>query len=123
VSILLIPAYHPVAAEITALRYARILVPLDGSQRAECVLPLVAALVARQDSQILLAHVVRKPELPRRAPPSREDQDLANALTERNRLEAVRYLEVFVTAVAPAESRARRRHVAAALSTGSGREG
>ncbi len=93
VSILLIPAYHPVTAEVAALHYERILVPLDGSQRAECVLPLVGALAARHDSQILLAHVVRKPELPRRAPPSREDQELANALTERNRLEASRYLE------------------------------
>jgi len=93
VSILLVPAYHPVTAEVAALRYERILVPLDGSQRAECVLPLVGALVARHDSQILLAHVVRKPEVPRRAPPSKEDQELANALTERNRQEAIRYLE------------------------------
>ncbi len=93
VSILLVPAYQPVAAEVAALRYKRILVPLDGSQRAECVLPLVGALAAQHDSQILLAHVVRKPELPRRAPPSREDQELANALAERNRLEAGRYLE------------------------------
>lgn len=93
VSILLVPAYHPVTAEVAALRYERILVPLDGSQRAECVLPLVGALAPQHDSQVLLAHVVRRPEMPRRAPPSREDQELANALTERNRLEASRYLE------------------------------
>ncbi len=92
-SFLLIPAYHPATAEISALRYHRILVPLDGSQRAECVLPLAGALAAHHGSQLILAHVVRRPELPRRAPPSREDQELANALTERNRLEASRYLE------------------------------
>jgi nucleotide-binding universal stress UspA family protein len=92
-SFLLIPAYHPATTEITALRYERILVPLDGSQRAECVLPLAGALAAHHASQVILAHVVRKPELPRRAPPSRDDQELANALTERNRLEASCYLE------------------------------
>ncbi len=93
ISILLVPAYHPVTNQVAALRYERILVPLDGSQRAECVLPLVGAFASQYESQIVLAHVVRKPELPRRAPPSRDDQELANALTERNRLEAGRYLE------------------------------
>jgi nucleotide-binding universal stress UspA family protein len=92
-SILLIPAYHPSTTAISTLRYERILVPLDGSQRAECVLPVAGALAARHQSQIILTHVVRRPELPRRAPPSRDDQELANALTERNRLEASRYLE------------------------------
>jgi len=92
-SILLVPAYHPATTEISGLHYERILVPLDGSQRAECVLPLAGALAAHHASQVILAHVVRKPELPRRAPPSRDDQELANALTERNRIEASRYLE------------------------------
>ena len=93
ISILLIPAYHPSTTVISALRYERILVPLDGSQRAECVLPVAGALAARHDSQVILTHVVRRPELPRRAPPSRDDQELAHALTERNRIEAGRYLE------------------------------
>ncbi|OGO12676.1 MAG: hypothetical protein A2Y93_07405 [Chloroflexi bacterium RBG_13_68_17] len=116
-SILLIPAYHPATTEISALRYERILVPLDGSQRAECVLPLVGALAAQHGSQVLLAHVVRKPELPRRAPPSREDQELANALTERNRLEASRYLEELRARLSlPAEVRLLvEEHVAATL--------
>lgn len=92
-SVLLVPAYQAAASEISTLRYKRILVPLDGSQRAECVLPLMGTLVAQHDSQVVLVHVVRRPELPRRAPPSREDQELANALVERNRLEATRYLE------------------------------
>jgi len=116
-SILLIPAYHPAAAEVVALRYERLLVPLDGSQRAECVLPLVGALAAQHHSHILLAHVVRKPELPRRAPPSREDQELADALTERNRQEASRYLEDLRARLSlPAEVRLPiEEHVAAAL--------
>ncbi len=117
ISVLLIPAYHPSTTEISALRYERILVPLDGSQRAECVLPVAGALAARHDSQIILTHVVRRPELPRRAPPSRDDQELANALTERNRLEASRYLEeVRARLSLPAEVRLLvEDHVAAAL--------
>jgi nucleotide-binding universal stress UspA family protein len=54
---------------------------------------VVNALATHHDAQVLLAHVVRKPELPRQAPPSKEDQALAEALTERNRHEASRYLE------------------------------
>ncbi len=92
-SILLVPAYQPASSDLTGLRYRRILVPLDGSQRAECVLPLVMALAKEQGSQVLLAHVVQRPELPRRAPASREDQALADQLTERNRLEAAKYIE------------------------------
>jgi nucleotide-binding universal stress UspA family protein len=105
-SILLVPAYHPATTEITALRYERILLPLDGSTRAECVLPVAGALAAHHASQVFLTHVVRKPELPRRAPLSREDQDLANALIDRNRSEASRYLEeVRARLSAPAEIR------------------
>jgi nucleotide-binding universal stress UspA family protein len=105
-SILLIPAYHPATVEIAGLRYQRLLVPLDGSQRAECVLPLVAAIASQHGSLVLLAHVVRKPELPRRAPPSHEDLELANALTERNRIEATRDLEELRTRLPhPAEVR------------------
>lgn len=105
-SILLIPAYQPAADELSGLRYRRILVPLDGSQRAECVIPLVTALGSGHGSQLLLAHVVRKPELPRRAPPSKEDQALADAITERNRVEASRYLEELRSRLSlPAETR------------------
>ena len=116
-SIMLIPAYHPTTMEISALRYERILVPLDGSQRAECVLPLAGALAAHYAAKVLLVQAVRKPELPRRAPPSREDQELANALTERNRLEASRYLEE-VQARLPVSAEVRlmiEDHVAASL--------
>ncbi len=116
-SILLIPAYYPVTAGISDLRYQRLLVPLDGSPRAECVLPFVAALVAQYASQVLLAYIVHAPELPRRAPASREDTELANALTERNRLEGNRYLEELRSRLPyPAEARLRvEENVAATL--------
>jgi nucleotide-binding universal stress UspA family protein len=93
ISVMIVRAYQPVPSDLTGLRYERLLVPLDGSQRAECTLPLATTLARIHESQLLLAHVVARPEVPRRAPPTQEDIELANQLTERNRLEATRYLQ------------------------------
>jgi len=90
---MIVRAYRPVTRELTGLRYRRLLVPLDCSQRAECVLPLAETLARFHGSQLLLAHVVRRPEMPRHAPPTQEDVELANKVTESNRLEAAKYLE------------------------------
>lgn len=90
---MIVRAYRPVTSELTGFRYNRLLVPLDCSQRAECVLPLAASLARFHGSQLILVHVVRRPEMPRRAPPTQDDIELENKITERNRLEAARYLE------------------------------
>jgi nucleotide-binding universal stress UspA family protein len=92
-SIMIVRAYQPISTDVTDLRYRRILVPLDGSQRAECVLPMASTLARFHEAQILLAHVVRRPEMPRRTPLSREDVELADRLVERNRTEAIQYLD------------------------------
>jgi nucleotide-binding universal stress UspA family protein len=73
--------------------YKKLLIPLDGSSRAECALPIVASLAEYHKAQVILTHVVRRPELPRRAPPSYEESMLAEQLIERNQREADRYLE------------------------------
>jgi nucleotide-binding universal stress UspA family protein len=73
--------------------YQRILVPLDGSQRAENVLPIVTQLAHFHGSQIHLVHVVQTPEMARQMPPVREDIDLSNRVVARNQEEAGRYLE------------------------------
>jgi len=91
-SILLVPAYQSLAVDPLDFRYRRLLVPLDGSKRAECVISVVTALAAQHDAELLLVHAVRRPELSCRAPVSRSDQELADRLTERNRVEAGRYL-------------------------------
>ncbi len=90
---MIVRAYRPTSKGLTGLRYRRLLVPLDGSQRAECVLPLAATLASHHSSQLVLAHIVSKPEMPRRAPLTREDIALTNQVTERNRQEATRYLD------------------------------
>lgn len=93
-SIMVVRAYEAAQADILALQYQRILVPLDNSARAECVLPLATVLARIPETQILLAHVVQRPAMPRRTPPSQEDLELADRLVERNRIEAENYLEV-----------------------------
>jgi len=90
---MIVRAYQPVISGLTGLRYRCLLVPLDCSQRAECALPLGTTLARFHESQLLLAHVVCRPEMIRRAPPTQEEIELVDRLTERNRLEANRYLE------------------------------
>lgn len=89
---LIVRAYEAVG-ELTGLRYEKILVPLDGSQRAELALPLATALARQHDALMILAHVVSRPEVPRHTPLSREEAALVDRLTERNREEAARYLD------------------------------
>ncbi len=90
---MIVRAYQPMTSDLAGLRYRRLLVPLDCSQRAEYALPLATTLARFHDSQLLLAHVVCRPEMVRRVPPTQEEIELANHLTERNRLEASRCLE------------------------------
>ncbi len=92
-SIMIIRAYQPVTEDLTGLCYHKIFLPLDGSQRAEMPLTLAESLARAHSSEILAAHIVRQPELPRRTSASQEDLLLVNQLTERNRAEAIKYLE------------------------------
>ena len=73
--------------------YRRILVPLDGSQRAENVLPIITQLAHFHEAQIHIVHVVKRPEMARQMPPAREDIDLSDQVVARNREEAEHYLE------------------------------
>jgi nucleotide-binding universal stress UspA family protein len=73
--------------------YQRILVPLDGSQRAENVIPIITQLAQFHKSQIHLVQVVQTPEMARQMPLTPEDIDLSNRFVTRNREEAARYLE------------------------------
>jgi nucleotide-binding universal stress UspA family protein len=91
-SIMIVRAYRPEVYEAKQLSYERILVPLDGSQRAESVLPKATAVARSQNSQLIIAHVVKQPEMPRRKPLTQDDQELAERVTERNRVEVEKYL-------------------------------
>lgn len=92
-STLIIRSNQPNAVFTDDLRYQRLLVPLDGSQRAGSALLVAAALAEAHQSELLLAHVVSKPEMPRHMPLDQEDTDLLNRFVERNQQEGSRYLE------------------------------
>jgi len=72
---------------------SRILVPLDGSLRAEYVLPMVTLLARFHNSQVQIIHVVKTPEMACHLPPVQEDIDLSDRVVARNREEALQYLE------------------------------
>ena len=56
-------------------------------------LPLAATLARATGAQVLLAHVVQRPHMPRRTPPSQEDSDLAARIVERKRTVDFRFAE------------------------------
>lgn len=72
--------------------FRRVMLPLDGSQRAECVVPLATRLTQIMSATLLLAHVVKEPEMPRRPSPNAEDMRLVEQVVARNREESERYL-------------------------------
>ena len=90
---MIVRAYRSEPEELTELRYRKVLVPLDGSKRAECTLPWAKNLAAFHDSQLLLTHVVNRPEVPRRAPLTDEESQLVDRLTELNKDSGEAYLE------------------------------
>jgi nucleotide-binding universal stress UspA family protein len=102
VPVMIVRAYVCPTTAIAEIRYRRLLVPLDGSQRAEHVLPLAATLAHTSGSQLVLAHVVSTPEVPRRTPPTEEESRLVDRLTELNRARGVEYLEQLQARFPPA---------------------
>lgn len=92
-SVLLVPAQsvqEPLKGEVT---YDRILVPLDGSPRAESALPLASRIAWVHDSELLLLHVVSRPERPCPCPLDDGEQALDQRLVDRNARAAQVYLE------------------------------
>lgn len=89
---MIVRAQQMAPEETDGVEYNRLLVPLDGSHRAECVLPMASSLAEYHDAELILAHAVRMPEVPRRGPPSPDDLELAQQLVKRNQEEAEHYL-------------------------------
>jgi nucleotide-binding universal stress UspA family protein len=86
------PTEAPAAASSEEARYRRILVPLDGSQRAQWALLQVASLARAHKGELLLIHVVAPPPLAGHTPPTPEEVELACKITERDRQHAEVYL-------------------------------
>jgi nucleotide-binding universal stress UspA family protein len=90
-SVLVLPT-HDEHDPARGWRLQRLLLPLDCSPRAEAAIPLAVALALREGAEIVVAHVVAAPELPRRIVASGRDRAMAEELTARNREEAGEYL-------------------------------
>jgi nucleotide-binding universal stress UspA family protein len=88
-SVLVVPVEHPSAG----YKCRRLAVPLDGSLRAECVLPIVSQIAVYQKAEVLLIHAVPEMEhgLPRMR--TREDREMARQLEGRHEELAHRYLD------------------------------
>ncbi|AMK22920.1 MULTISPECIES: universal stress protein [Sphingomonadaceae] len=96
-SILLVPI---AASPAPAPTYRRILVPLDGSSWAESVLPLAVRLAKAAQAELVLAHIVPKPELTETRPLEPRDLELQRNVVERNEETARGYLDRVRTYVA-----------------------
>lgn len=90
--VLIVRAYKGVPDDLAGLRYRRLLLPLDGSPRAEYALPLATTLANAHGSTLLVAHVVHRPEVPRAIPLSEEEMGLVEQLTALNRERGAAYL-------------------------------
>lgn len=91
-SVLLVREEEPSAEPAAEVRYPRILVPLDGSQRAQWALMQAAPLARAQGGELLLVHVVAPPRLPGRTPPTAEEMELACRFVASDRQQAELYL-------------------------------
>lgn len=92
-SLLIVPTFGIASAERPPAALRRILVPLDGSLRAECVLPLVIELGRQARAQVRLLHVLRPPEALSLPFLTAEVRELGLRLEQSCRLLASRYLE------------------------------
>jgi nucleotide-binding universal stress UspA family protein len=90
-SFLLVPAAAPAQADVA--QYHRVLVPVDGSPRAESVIPLATRLARAHGAELVLAHVVPVPELIEVGPLDSEARELRERLVSRNERVANEYLD------------------------------
>jgi nucleotide-binding universal stress UspA family protein len=87
-------------------QYRRLLVPLDGSQRAGSVLALASAIARAHKAELSLVHIVGKPEMARHMPRSQEDTELSNRLIDVNQEAGNKYMELILPHL-PENTRAR----------------
>lgn len=87
------PVDNPPDSALADMRYSRILVPLDGSLRAESVLPIAARLAQYHQAELLLVHVVARPQMVQPHSLTPDDTVLLEQITQRNLAAATHYLE------------------------------
>jgi len=90
--VMIIRAYQEDYGSLTGLKYHRLFLPLDGSKRAECILPLAKSICSAQDSKVFLTHIIEEPRLPRQTPIGDEVKKIITQLRDINLKEASTYM-------------------------------
>lgn len=88
-SVLIVPSEVEDDREV---HFRRIMVPLDGSSRAESALPMAIRVAAAEGAELILIHAVPQSEFTEFGPPQPEDDELRSALLRRNERVAEQYL-------------------------------
>lgn len=91
---------RPPLPGVAPARSGPILVPLDGSPRAEHALPVARIIAQAGHAALLLAHVLPPAEVPRHVPLTPAEQRLVHDLTDLNRAVMAHYLDDAVRRVA-----------------------
>jgi nucleotide-binding universal stress UspA family protein len=104
-SLFLVPA--GVAVQEEKVRYRRILVPLDGSPRAESAISIAMRIAASENAEVIFVHVVSTPEIIRLGPLDAEGSDLERRVIDYNQRVATAYLDRLRAHAAHSNSRVR----------------
>jgi nucleotide-binding universal stress UspA family protein len=99
-STMIVPAYK--AEEKSPLKgaeYKKIFVPLDGSQRAEYALSVAVTLTRYHQAEMIIGHIIERPELSCRGPLSDEDRQMVDQFVARSTELSEQYLEGIKTRI------------------------
>lgn len=80
--------------EETSVDYRRIMVPLDGSSRAESVLPVAIKIARMHGAELLLVHAISKPEISKTGPIDAKCARLLSDLNNHNERTGHDYLDM-----------------------------
>lgn len=89
-SLLLVP---PATHDAGEVGYRRLVVPLDGSCRAESVLPFAVRIARKHGAQLLLVHVLPRPEIVSAGRHDAEADEFSRKLRQFNEQNARAYLD------------------------------
>jgi nucleotide-binding universal stress UspA family protein len=94
-SVMLVPAQvQPLDVDMFVPKsYNAILIPLDGSRRAECVLPIADRLARGQKTMLVIAHVTQRPDILSWAMLADDTRRLTDQFVEHINVVARSYLE------------------------------
>jgi len=96
--VMIVRAYHvgAEADDVTELEYERILVPLDGSLRAEHALPCALRLARSHQARLMLARVVKELKILDRSSLLEEETEVVERIEAHNKIEMDKYLKSLV---------------------------